>query len=79
MNPPIRGPSEGPMKGAAENTDMATPLWSTVHISAKLPPIKVIGAEKKIPSRNLQTNKVPMFWATAHGMIKMTARPKVEQ
>ena len=67
----------GPIKGAALKILIATPLSSVFHISAKLPPIKHIGALKNKPSKNLQTNNVPMFLATAQGIIKMTAAPKV--
>ena len=77
-NPPTKGPIAGPMNGAAENAAMGTPRSSVFHISAKVPPTSVIGAEKAIPSMARQTRRVPMFWETAQGMMKTTAMRRVD-
>jgi hypothetical protein len=66
------------MKGAAEKAAMGTPRSSLRHRSAKVPPTNVMGAEKAMPSIALQTIRVPMFLATAHGMMKTTATRRVE-
>jgi hypothetical protein len=66
------------MKGAAENAAMGTPRSSFLHISARVPPTRVMGAEKAMPSMVLQTMRVPMFLETAHGMMKITATRRVE-
>lgn len=66
------------MKGAAEKAAMGTPRSSFRHISASVPPTRVMGAEKAIPSMVLQTMRVPMFFATAHGIMKTTATRRVE-
>ena len=66
------------MKGAAENAAMGTPRSSFFHRSASVPPTRVIGAEKARPSMARQTRRVSMFFATAQGMMKMTATRRVE-
>lgn len=63
----------GPMKGAAEKAAMGTPRSSLRHRSARVPPTRVMGAEKAMPSMARQTMRVPMFLATASGMMKTTA------
>jgi len=68
----------GPINGAAENAAMGTPRSSLRQRSARVPPTRVMGAEKAIPSMARQTMRVPMFLATAQGMMKMTARKSVE-
>ena len=68
----------GPIKGAAENAAMGTPRSSFLHISASVPPTRVMGAEKAIPSMARQTRRVPIFLATAQGMMKMKAMKRVE-
>lgn len=65
------------MNGAALKKAMGTPRSSFLHKSASVPPTSVMGAEKAIPSISRQTINVAMFCATAQGMIKMTATPKV--
>lgn len=64
MKPPIKGPMAGPMKGAAEKKAMGTPRSSFFQRSAKVPPTRVMGAEKAIPSMARQTRRVAMFLAT---------------
>ena len=44
-------------------------FYSRVYV----PPTSVIRAENAIPSMKRHTNRVPMFCATAQGMMKMTA------
>ena len=66
------------MKGAAENAAMGTPRSSFLQRSASVPPTRVIGAEKAMPSMARQTSKVSMFWATAHGMMNINATKMVE-
>jgi hypothetical protein len=68
----------GPMKGAAEKAAMGTPRSSFLHKSASVPPTRVMGAENAIPSIARQTSKVPIFFETAHGMMKTTAIRSVE-
>lgn len=68
----------GPMKGAAENAAIGTPRSSFFHRSASVPPTRVIGAEKAMPSIARQTSKVSIFLATAHGMMNITATMSVE-
>lgn len=68
----------GPMNGAAENADIGTPRSSKRHISARVPPTNVMGAENMIPAMKRHTRSVWMFWATAQGIIKITARRSVE-
>lgn len=75
--PPASGPMAGPMKGAALNTAIGTPLSSFFHKSASVPPTRVMGAEKAIPSMRRHTRRVPMFCATAQGITKMTAIARV--
>lgn len=65
------------MKGAAEKAAMGTPRSSFLHKSARVPPTRVMGAEKAIPSIKRQTMRVPIFLETAQGMIKTTARRSV--
>jgi hypothetical protein len=65
------------MNGAAEKAAMGTPRSSFLQRSASVPPTSVMGAEKAIPSIARHTSKVVMLSATAHGMMKMTARNKV--
>jgi hypothetical protein len=67
----------GPTKGAAEKAAIGTPLSSFLHRSASVPPTKVIGAEKARPSMARQTMRVPIFLATAQGMMKTTAMSSV--
>lgn len=69
----MRGPIAGPMKGAAEKAAIGTPLSSVLQRSASVPPTRVIGAEKNIPSMARQMRRVWMFGATAQGMMNMTA------
>jgi hypothetical protein len=66
------------MNGAAEKAAMGTPRSSLRQRSARVPPTSVMGAEKAMPSIALQTIRVPMFLATAHGMMKTTATRRVE-
>lgn len=66
------------MKGAAEKAAMGTPRSSFRHMSARVPPTRVMGAEKAMPSMVLQTMRVAMFLETAQGMMKMTAIRRVE-
>lgn len=68
----------GPINGAAEKAAMGTPRSSFLHKSASVPPTRVMGAENAIPSMARQTIKVPIFWETAHGMVKTTAIRSVE-
>ncbi|MBE3042039.1 hypothetical protein IMZ48_05540 [Candidatus Bathyarchaeota archaeon] len=42
-----------------------------------MPPTRVMGAEKAIPSMKRQTSSVSMFWATAQGMTKTKAKNSV--
>lgn len=77
MKPPTRGPMAGPKKGAALKAAMGTPRSSVLHRSARLPPTSVIGAEKAMPSIARHTSRVAGFFATAQGMMKMTAKPRV--
>jgi hypothetical protein len=65
------------MKGAALKAAIGTPRSSLFHRSARVPPTRVIGALKAIPSIRRQTIRVPMFLATAHGMMKITAMKRV--
>jgi hypothetical protein len=66
------------MNGAAEKAAMGTPRSSLRQRSARVPPTSVMGAEKAMPSIALQTIRVPMFLATAHGIMKTTATRRVE-
>lgn len=66
------------MKGAAEKAAMGTPRSSFLHKSAKVPPTRVMGAEKAMPSMARQTMRVAMFWAKAQGMTKTTAMKRVD-
>jgi hypothetical protein len=66
------------MKGAAEKAAMGTPRSSLRQRSARVPPTSVMGAEKAMPSMALQTMRVAILSATAHGMMKMTATRRVE-
>lgn len=68
----------GPMKGAAEKAAMGTPRSSFLQRSASVPPTRVMGAEKAMPSIARQTISVPMLVDTAQGMMKMTASNSVE-
>lgn len=68
----------GPIKGAALKAAMGTPRSSLRQRSASVPPTRVIGAEKAMPSMARQTRRVSMFWATAQGMMKITATRRVE-
>ena len=77
MKPPTKGPMAGPRKGAALKAAIGTPRSSVFQRSARLPPTRVIGAEKAIPSIARHTNSVAGFFATAHGMMKTTASPRV--
>jgi hypothetical protein len=47
-------------------------------MSAKVPPTRVIGAEKAMPSSARQTSNVSMFFATAQGMTRTVAINRVE-
>jgi hypothetical protein len=66
------------MKGAAENAAMGTPRSSFRQRSARVPPTKVMGAEKATPSIARQTISVAKFLATAQGITKTTATRRVE-
>jgi hypothetical protein len=66
------------MKGAAEKAAMGTPRSSLRQRSASVPPTRVMGAEKAMPSMVRQTRRVVMFFDTAQGTMKMTARRSVE-
>ncbi|KXS97555.1 hypothetical protein AC578_9763 [Pseudocercospora eumusae] len=77
MKPPTRGPMAGPMNGAAENAAIETPRSSFLHRSASVPPTNVMGAENAIPSIRRHTRRVPIFGASAHGMMNTTARSSV--
>lgn len=66
------------MNGAAEKAAMGTPRSSLLQRSARVPPTSVMGAEKAMPSMARQTMRVPMLLATAQGIMKMTAKSKVE-
>lgn len=57
---------------------MGTPRSSFLHRSASVPPTRVMGAEKAMPSMARQTIRVPIFFETAQGMMKMTARKSVD-
>lgn len=57
---------------------MGTPRSSLRHRSARVPPTRVMGAEKAMPSMARHTSRVPMFLATAQGTMKMTAMSSVE-
>lgn len=57
---------------------MGTPRSSFLHRSASVPPTRVMGAEKAMPSMARQTIRVPMFCATAQGMMKTTASRSVD-
>lgn len=66
------------MNGAAENAAMGTPRSSFFHRSASVPPTRVIGAEKAMPSMVRHTRSVAMLVATAQGMTKTTAMSSVD-
>jgi hypothetical protein len=51
-NPPMIGPSTGPMKGAAEKTDMARPRSLALKRSAMTPPAFVSGLDPKAAAKN---------------------------
>lgn len=75
--PPTSGPITGPMNGAALNAAMGTPRSSDLHRSANVPPTKVIGALKAIPSMARAMRRVWMFGATAAGITNITAIARV--
>ena len=68
----------GPTNGAAEKAAMGTPRSSLRHMSARVPPTSVMGAEKAMPPMARQAMRVPMFLETAQGMMKTTATRRVE-
>ena len=57
---------------------MGTPRSSLRQRSARVPPTRVMGAEKAIPSMARHTIRVAKFSARAQGMIKTTARNRVD-
>lgn len=71
------GPIAGPRNGAAENAAIGTPRSSAFQRSARVPPTSVMGAENAMPSIALQTKRVWIFGARAHGIMKITARRRV--
>lgn len=65
------------MKGAALNAAMGIPRSSALQRSARVPPTRTIGPLNATPSMSRQTRSVPMFGATAQGMINITATSNV--
>lgn len=70
MNPPIKGPDEGPTKGANDTSAIGLCISSGENISATVPP----ATDKKVPPANPQKNLVTMIavieLVTAEGIVK---------
>jgi hypothetical protein len=61
MKPPIRGPIEGPTKGAMENINIGACISLAVKRSPTVPPDTARNALPEKPSRNRLTMMVSMF------------------
>lgn len=71
MKPPRRGPSSGPINGAAVYTIIGAESSDLVNISPTVPPATDKKAEPDRPSRNRHTSMVAIFGATAHGISQI--------
>lgn len=64
-NPPITGPRQGPINGAAVYMLIAIPRCAAGNMSAITPPALPKGELPKQPAKKRRTINVSMFWAPA--------------
>lgn len=76
MNPPISGPIDGPMKGAAVYIIIGNWRVSRLNMSPTVPPATERNALPDKPSKNLAISIVSMFFATADGISQIRNRLK---
>jgi hypothetical protein len=63
------GSSTHPMNGAAVYTIIGVDSWSRANMSPTVPPATERNALPATPPKKRAINNVPMFLASAHGMI----------
>jgi len=69
MNPPTKGPSTGPAKGAIANNIIGACISFGKNKSDTLPPATLMKALPDNPEKKRAMSMVWMFCATAHGMV----------
>ena len=71
MKPPIKGPKQGPVNGAAETSAIGTWILSRWKMSPAVPP----DTDKKVPPKKPVKKRVMimvwMFFATAVPIVQM--------
>ena len=65
----------GPIKGAAEKTDIANPRCDAENISAMTPPAFVSGEDPNAPAKNRKTTSVVILCAPAAPALKAVSMP----